>query len=1041
MKGSIAKPDKAGRVSFLPRYIPVMILLFAGIALSIVVYRLASRGEWASIESEFEELADNHIAALSKGVGSNMEIIRGIKALFIASQEVERVEFKAFVKVFLARHAEIQAMEWIPRVRDSERETYEEAARKDGLAGFQISKQDVQGQMVRDQKRAEYFPVYYVEPLEGNETAVGFNLASDSFRLEALERARDTGAMVATARIILVQETGKQFGFLLFQPIYSTNIPHATIEQRRANLTGFALVVFRIGDLVKESLKGIESKEIDIHIYDQTAKADQNLLYSHGYPPYLLTQSPMDQVTMEEENYILAGIHIRVSIDVADRQWIILLHPTQEFIDREKTMFPAGVLVGGLLLTALITVYLLGSLRHRNMLESEILQRKRAEEESRLLQVLTQVIGESKDFIAAMDRTLRLVGETTGWSLGEAWVPSRDGTLLEYSGAFYSNIAGVEEFRKVSQDLTFAEGVGLPGQAWSSRHAVWVSDVTIQKSFLRGPIALEIGLKTATAIPLISAEEVIAVMLFFMTEQHGEDERFIELISAVASQLGQVFRRKQAEEQQQKLSALVENSTDFIGLASVEGRMSFINKAGLKLVGLKSIEESPTRTINDYFSEKDVQALRENILPAMTKNGLWQGTFQFRHFGTGKEIPIEMSAFVIKHSNTGKPIAMAAVCRDITEILKYQTNLERMVEERTTQLNNSLVDVQKARDRIDGILKSVADGLIVTDMHNKIVLMNIAAEDLLAVRLSDVIDNLIDFAITDSILRERIRATLDKKTSGSQFDFELAGEDPEHPRIMRARTSVINDREGKESGIVTIMHDVTHEREVDRMKTEFISTAAHELRTPLTSIQGFSEILLTRDNLGEDEKEKFLGFINKQAVGLAKIISDLLDISRIESGKGFILDKKWCNAGDAMKKVVYAFQEASKRHRFEVILPEETTEIFCDKDKIEQVLENLLSNAVKYSPEGGVIRYRAEVLGGFFQVAIEDQGVGMSPEQVEKIFDKFYRVDASNTAAEGTGLRLSIVKYIVEAHGGKVWVESEPGKGTIVRFAIPMTKK
>ncbi|GAI56286.1 unnamed protein product, partial [marine sediment metagenome] len=225
------------------------------------------------------------------------------------------------------------------------------------------------------------------------------------------------------------------------------------------------------------------------------------------------------------------------------------------------------------------------------------------------------------------------------------------------------------------------------------------------------------------------------------------------------------------------------------------------------------------------------------------------------------------------------------------------------------ELNRSLYDTEHARDRIDGILKSVSDGLIVTDIYNRIILMNRSAEDLLGVRFSEVIDRPIDFAIEEKTLREKLIDTLGKKKTGYQFDFELPGDDPKYPRFMRARTSVILDREGKDTGIVTIFNDVTHEREVDRMKTEFLSTAAHELRTPLTSIQGFSEILQTREDISEEEKKKFLSYINKQAVNLAEIVNDLLDISRIESGRKYTIDKVICNAGECIKNIIPYFQE------------------------------------------------------------------------------------------------------------------------------------
>jgi len=340
------------------------------------------------------------------------------------------------------------------------------------------------------------------------------------------------------------------------------------------------------------------------------------------------------------------------------------------------------------------------------------------------------------------------------------------------------------------------------------------------------------------------------------------------------------------------------------------------------------------------------------------------------------------------------------------KIKEYSENLERMVEERTRELNRALYDTEQARDRIDGILKSIADGLIVTDLYNRIILMNRAAEDLLGVRLSEVIDRPIDFAIDDRTLRERIKNTLNKKQEGYEFDFELPEDGAEPPRIIRARTSMIKGKTGKHTGIITIMHDVTHEREVDRMKTEFISTTAHELRTPLTSIRGFSEILLRRDDIRKKERIKFLTYINDQSVNLTNIINDLLDISRIESGLGFSLSKAPCDIAEIIRDAIRHFREQSSGCRFEVMLPKEHVELNADRDKIEQVIQNIISNAVKYSPEGGVIQVKGALQEDHFEVSVKDQGIGMTPEQVGRVFEKFYRADASNTAIPGTGKRI-----------------------------------
>ena len=468
-----------------------------------------------------------------------------------------------------------------------------------------------------------------------------------------------------------------------------------------------------------------------------------------------------------------------------------------------------------------------------------------------------------------------------------------------------------------------------------------------------------------------------------------------------------------------------------------------INEAARKMFGHSKDELAGLSTEVLHVDHEHYRKFGRRIKEAFDKGEA--AIFEFRsRRKNGDVFPTEHTVSLLKNDHE-KPLGIVSVVRDNTErkqaeekIKEYSENLEAMVEERTMELNRALYDTEDARYRIDGILKSVADGLIVTDNYNRIILMNRAAEDLLNVRFSKVIDRPIDVAIQDKTLRDRIKSTLEKRKTDYQFDFEFPVENAKHPRIMRARTSGIKDKAGNHTGIITIIHDVTHEREVDRMKTEFISTAAHEFRTPLTSIQGFSEILLMREDLKPEEKKKFLTHINNQSVSLANIINDLLDISRIESGLGFSLNKAPCDMADIIRGLVLQFQEQASKYYFEVILPEKPVELKADKEKMEQVLQNLLSNAVKYSPEAATTCLSAKKISdSAIEISVADQGIGMTHEQVEKIFDKFYRADASDTAIEGTGLGMSIVKYIVEAHGGKVWVESELSKGTTVTFTIP----
>lgn len=226
-------------------------------------------------------------------------------------------------------------------------------------------------------------------------------------------------------------------------------------------------------------------------------------------------------------------------------------------------------------------------------------------------------------------------------------------------------------------------------------------------------------------------------------------------------------------------------------------------------------------------------------------------------------------------------------------------------------------------------------------------------------------------------------------------------------------------------------------RQSDRMKTEFVTTVAHALRTPLTSIEGFSRLLLTREDISAEQRQELLKDIHQRSVGLAQIVANILDIARIEAGHALSLDLTPCTVKEIFSQAKPFLETWSSRHRLEVALAEEETLLNVDKGKLGQVLENIISNAIKYSPEGSLVRVRGELVPEGYRISVADQGIGMTEEEAARVFEKFYRADASHTTVGGVGLGMSIVKHIVKAFGGEIRVESAPGKGTTVTFTLP----
>lgn len=296
---------------------------------------------------------------------TTLSVLKSIRGLYAASQRVDRDEFGEFVNSLDVSN-EVQALEWIPRVPHSQRSEIERRARQDGLERFRIIERKTQGLMAPAGIREEYFPVYYVEPRRGNEAAIGYDLASNPTRKQALDQARDSGEMTATGRITLVQETGLQFGFLTFVPIYGKGQPVGTVSERRRSLIGFGLGVFRLGNLVDAAIDPLISQKsfISIQIHDDGAAPNARLIYPAAAPRTI--SSPMATLVPVER-----------SIDVGGRKWTITATTTGNAALSSFHWVPWTVLIIGLLLTWFMTLYLASLISRRSYAEHEVRQRTR----------------------------------------------------------------------------------------------------------------------------------------------------------------------------------------------------------------------------------------------------------------------------------------------------------------------------------------------------------------------------------------------------------------------------------------------------------------------------------------------------------------------------------------------------------------------------------------------------------------------------------------------------------------------------------------
>ncbi len=341
-------------------------IVFCAVVLSVCLFVALRRGEQNRALSDFRNDADNRFMIIKSELDLDLQVLGSLKAYYSVSPHVTRKDFGEFASAFLQWHKSIQALEWIPRAPFSSRPSYEAQARRDGYSNFRFTERGSRSEVLNAAVRDEYFPVYYVAPFKGNEAALGFNLASEAARRAALEKSRDTGKMVATSRVRLVQEQGDQFGFLVFIPFYEKGSSLGSVEARRASLLGFGLGVFRIGDMVEKSLSRLKHDSVDIALYDKSAQESEQFLYGHADGRSWNGPTPPFTKNAYSRRFDLGG-----------RTWLFTAVPRNRSLLTAFGYGPWMVLFVGLLLTALLARYLRGSASRIRVVESLVAERSR----------------------------------------------------------------------------------------------------------------------------------------------------------------------------------------------------------------------------------------------------------------------------------------------------------------------------------------------------------------------------------------------------------------------------------------------------------------------------------------------------------------------------------------------------------------------------------------------------------------------------------------------------------------------------------------
>jgi len=386
------------------------------LAFTLVVTFFIYTNAWEQdrIKLEFKRRTDQLAQQLKENFDDYILVLHSVENLYASSVQINRQQFKTFVARWFSRQPGIRAVSWSPRILDSERANYEQAARNDGLANFQITEQSPQGPLVRAAQRAEYIAVYYAESLRGSRRAMGFDAASDPTRREALNRARDMGKPTATDPLRLIQDSKRQGGFVVFLPVYKPGHPQNSLEERRLNLQGYISGTFRIDDMMNTALKGAKLDDIEIRLFDARGGEKKRLLYEHRSKDLDSQHLPVEA----NEGIQPAPLQRVVPFEIAGRHWIVQFAPTKEYLIDQRGWQAWSVLAGGLFFTGLLGGFLLiltgdtAKLQAINTdLEKEITERKRAED---AVAQLAAIVESSDDAIVGTT----MEGVITSWNKG-----------------------------------------------------------------------------------------------------------------------------------------------------------------------------------------------------------------------------------------------------------------------------------------------------------------------------------------------------------------------------------------------------------------------------------------------------------------------------------------------------------------------------------------------------------------------------------------------------------------------------------------------
>ncbi len=537
--------------------------------------------------------------------------------------------------------------------------------------------------------------------------------------------------------------------------------------------------------------------------------------------------------------------------------------------------------------------------------------------------------------------------------------------------------------------------------------------------------------------------------------EHGDPDD--ELIAAADLIRQEIERRKEAETKLQESEArfrlLAENSTDVVARYSIDGVCRYISPSCFPLFGYRP-EDLVGRYIHDHLHADDVEDVQRMFTELLSEPAVLTVSARHRR-KDGSYRWFETTAHAVRDAATGEAMEIHTASRDITERKEVEQELQKL------SLVASKTDNGVAITDADGFIEWINDSFTRITGYSTDEVKGVRQEDLLRGPLTDpatiesfhaarqarvaCTEEMLNYRRDGSIVWLSMNVAPILDADGRVVRFVGIMSDISERKQTEANIRELNEELQNANALLTEERDMEKEHvrvleQLNLMKSEFVSSVSHELRTPLASIIGFAQTILVDPELPSEMQQEFLQIILEEGKRLAKLINDMLDLARIESGRA-IMEKSKVDLEGLIRRALYsiAMQADDKSLTVNVDIPVPGIIANVDPDRMSQVVINLLSNAVKFTPNGGSVTVYAGFVGNDVKVEVSDTGLGIPREDMNRLFDKFYRVHRPGLDIRGTGLGLAIVKQLVELHGGRITVRSEVGEGSTFTILIPQS--